>query len=66
MIMENKMCDKKCANCKFFEERTKFCRKNPPQANVVYENGKTFFTSTFPKIQMPEIDFCWQHEFNIL
>ena len=52
--MENISCEK----CKHFEARTKFCRKNPPTPLIVHENGKSFITSTFPKIQMPQLDFC--------
>ena len=51
-----------CETCAFFEARTKFCRRNPPTSIVMEEDGKKFMTSSFPKIQMPQLDFCseWQ------
>lgn len=51
-----------CETCKYFESRTKFCRKNPPNSIVIEENGKKFMTSSFPKIQMPQLDFCAEYK----
>jgi len=38
---------KSCASCKFFDSRTGFCRKNPPQVVV---NADGFYVAVFPKI----------------
>ena len=51
----NKTC---CLNCKWFEERTCFCRKNPPQVVIQYANRMAFPSSIFPKITVPVIDWC--------
>ena len=51
-----------CQDCKFFEERTRFCRKNPPMSVIMVDHGKSFMSSSFPKIQMPQIDFCFSFE----
>lgn len=47
-----------CSNCKFYEERTRFCRRFPPTPLAIEENSKFVFTSTFPKIHLPNVDFC--------
>lgn len=49
-----------CINCIFFEARTGFCRKNPPVPITVQDNNKTFITPAFPKIQMPNLDWCFE------
>ena len=51
--------DIKCVNCLFFDPRTCFCRKGPPQVIV---NRDGFFSSMFPKISFPLLDFCYQHK----
>jgi hypothetical protein len=51
----------KCKNCKFFEERSKFCRLNPPQPVVTYEDENSMsykIKSMFPTIHYPDIDWC--------
>lgn len=60
--MENK----NCINCKFFEERTSFCRKEPPKPIVVNENGQAYISSVFAKIPMPQLDYCFQFQQRIL
>ena len=57
--------EKKCINCKFFEERTGFCRKEPPKPVVIKENGQCFISSVFAKIPMPQLDFCHEFQINI-
>lgn len=53
-----------CRNCKNFEERTNFCRLNPPQmVEVEYTDKYTHkiqrsVASKFPTISMPELDYC--------
>lgn len=55
-IDKNKTC---CLNCKWFEERTGFCRCNPPQVLALFVKGLGDITSSaFPKISMPHIDWC--------
>ena len=56
-IDPKKMC---CFNCKFFETRTGFCRLNPPQIINLYVAGNTYPSANFPKIQMPDLDYCYQ------
>ncbi len=51
--------EKNCNNCAYFEERTRFCRLNPPQPmTMVDADNYEFLTSKFPKIQNPILDFC--------
>jgi len=48
-----------CVNCKYFESRTKFCRRFPPVVVLVKgADGVDHVTSKFPKIGMPEVDYC--------
>lgn len=47
---------KSCASCKFFDSRTGFCRKDPPQVVV---NADGYYVAVFPKIQLPFLDFCF-------
>lgn len=55
-IDSNQKC---CLNCKWFEERTGFCRKNPPQSIPVYVKGIGQLTNNvWPKIPMPNVDWC--------
>lgn len=53
---------KSCETCAYFEARTKFCRRNPPVPIQATDGEKTYMTSTFPKIQMPQLDFCAEHK----
>lgn len=51
--------DKCCAKCRYFEERTCFCRYNPPVPVVTYaKNGQSFVTSVYSKINLPLLDWC--------
>lgn len=53
--------DKKCCqNCKYFEERTGFCRKNPPKAIQITTGKNPYCVAMFPKIGMPFLDFCFE------
>lgn len=49
-----------CQDCRFYEERTHFCRLNPPTPVVFYdsENNKNKVSSKFPTIVKPETDYC--------
>lgn len=48
-----------CANCKFFEVRTGFCRKDPPQIIQTYiKSVGTVTNAVWPKIPFPELDWC--------
>lgn len=48
-----------CLNCKWFEERTGFCRANPPTPFPMYiKNVGNINSSAFPKISIPELDWC--------
>ena len=57
---------KSCETCAHFEARTKFCRRNPPVPIQITEDKKTYITSTFPKIQMPQLDFCAEYKVKIV
>ena len=51
--------EKCCAKCQYFEDRTCFCRYNPPIPVVTStKNGQSFVTSVYSKINMPLIDWC--------
>ena len=51
--------EKCCAKCRYFEERTGFCRYNPPIPIAVYkDDGSSFVTSVYSKINLPLIDWC--------
>ena len=55
-VDKDKVC---CKNCQWFEERTRFCRKNPPVPSTKRNrDGKEVITSLFPKITYPETDYC--------
>ena len=57
--VENACRDKCCIKCRYFEERTGFCRYNPPIPVVMQQkNGQPFVTSAYSKINMPMIDWC--------
>lgn len=47
-----------CINCSHYEERTGFCRANPPTPYHEVVNGRHIITSKFPKIQNPNLDYC--------
>lgn len=48
-----------CMNCKWFENRSGFCRYNPPSVIPVYvKDIGQIINSAFPKISMPHIDWC--------
>jgi hypothetical protein len=54
---------KSCLSCVHFEDRTHFCRKNPPQVvlgrNYDHRGDEVVFSATFfPKIDRPELDYC--------
>lgn len=54
----NQQNSRKCATCKFFESRSGFCRKNPPQVIV---NADGYYVAAFPKIAFPLLDFCFDY-----
>ena len=52
-----------CAKCRYFEDRTCFCRYNPPVPLVTYtKSGQPFVTSVYSKINMPALDWCQKFE----
>jgi len=61
-VAENSKC---CLNCKWHDERTGFCRFNPPIAMQAYIKGVgTVNQSIWPKPPLPNIDWCsnFKHE----
>jgi hypothetical protein len=63
-MTKNKKC---CLNCSHFEERSSFCRLNPPVPVVVYEEDENNETvskikSMFSSIHLPNVDFCSQFD----
>lgn len=55
--------EKCCLNCKHFDERTHFCRLNPPIPMLFYtvdRNGNKMqnVSSKFPVITFPSQDYC--------
>ena len=66
-IVDQSTCirEKCCAKCRYFEERTCFCRYNPPTPIVTYlKNGQSYVTSVYSKINMPTLDWCQKFEIN--
>jgi hypothetical protein len=62
------MSDVSCSRCRFYEERTHFCRLAPP-IPIVFTNEDSYgngnersqnVSSKFPVIVHPEIDYCSQ------
>lgn len=53
---------KACINCQHFDDRTHFCRLNPPTPMVFYvyegKEKKQNVSSKFPTICRPDIDSC--------
>lgn len=47
-----------CLNCRFFDQRTAFCRLNPPQVVLQYVNRIAYPTAAYPKIPVPNLDWC--------
>ena len=69
--------DECCKDCRFFEPRNSFCRRNPPTPIVIdtdrgyssnqrggYNNShkKDFIISKYPVISLPEVDWCGEFE----
>lgn len=54
-VCENGKC---CLNCRWYCERTGFCRKFPPQVCMTYVNRMAFPTAAFPKVSVPTLDWC--------
>lgn len=54
-VEPDKVC---CHNCKYFEERNNFCRFNPPVPMNIMIADCQVTTSNFPRISMPNIDWC--------
>ena len=58
-VVMNELKEKCCAKCRYFEQRTCFCRYNPPIPIVSHDkNGQPFVTSVYSRISMPGIDWC--------
>jgi len=56
---------KHCINCKYFDARSGFCRKEPPKPIVVPDStvgGRHGVLTVFPKIPMPLVDYCWEYD----
>ena len=50
---------KVCQNCNKFDERTHFCRAEPPKIVVfIEEDGSNKVSSKFPVITKPTMDWC--------
>lgn len=47
-----------CCNCRFFEERSGFCRRNPPVPVALNGKSGPYYMTMYPKIQNPRIDWC--------
>ena len=63
---ENQCC---CANCEYWEERSGFCRIDPPkpqQMTPARPGQSPYFISVFPKISMPLRDYCSKGKFKPL
>jgi len=61
------MSARSCSNCFYFEERTSFCRRFPPQPvmgrNWNSSDEEVVFSATiFPKIDRPTMDYCGEWE----
>ena len=55
--------EKCCAKCRYFEDRTFFCRYNPPiPVPIQGKNGQTTVTSVYSKINIPALDWCQKFE----
>ena len=50
-----------CANCKFFDSKTSFCRRNPPTPLIVFKGPQKFVECKFPVIKMSSIDYCGEY-----
>ena len=54
--------NKCCIECAHFEERTSFCRLNPPTVVTIYEEIdnklEMKIKSMFPTIYRPDVDYC--------
>ena len=49
----------RCITCAYFEERSGFCRVNPPQPITIKDSqGRSCVTSVYPVIKKPMIDWC--------
>nr|DAF73102.1 MAG TPA: hypothetical protein [Caudoviricetes sp.] len=45
--------------CRFFEDRTSFCRFNPPTPIVTtLDDGSSHVTSVYSKVNYPLLDWC--------
>lgn len=49
-----------CRDCAWFDDKTHFCRLNPPQPVIFYDRDKRAekTTSKFPVITKPDMDYC--------
>lgn len=56
---ESQIC---CQKCKFFEQRNSFCRFYPPTPMTINVSGIQVTTSNFPKITIPDVDWCGQFQ----
>lgn len=56
-----------CSNCKFFEERTNFCRRFPPtvtmsEFTISNSDSNNHVVAYFPKIGKKDVDWCGEHK----
>lgn len=51
-----------CQKCKFFEARNGFCRRKPPIPMALNISGVQVTTSNYPKISMPDVDWCGEFQ----
>ncbi len=66
--------DECCKDCKYFEARNNFCRRNPPTPIVIdtdkgystsqrgVSHKKDFIISKYPVISMPDLDWCGEFD----
>jgi len=52
-----------CSKCRFFEDRTHFCRFDPPIPIIFYDGNIQNVSSKFPVITKPDIDYCGKFKY---
>jgi hypothetical protein len=50
--------EKCCKLCKYYEDRTRFCRLNPPTPVIIQKHEHDYINSVFPSIKYSDSDFC--------
>lgn len=51
-----------CNTCKWFEDRTNFCRKSPPTPMLITNTNNGYdrqkVAAMFPTVAFPHLDYC--------